>query len=295
MRKVSLKEQDYDFFHSMEKYEGFLNKHHRLTFNFMSHLAIKGLTNSPEVLGYIKYLIVDEFQDINRAQFTLIEKIGEHASIFVVGDPRQSVYQWRGSDERYFNEFSDHFSNVQTIPIDQNRRSSKKIIGVSNTIADNFETGSYNHMKEEREHEGHVSTLFFEDMDLEAKTIAETIKRAKEQGADFSDFGILFRSVNTSAQPIIEIFRKLKIPYMVGGKIGLFRRGEAQALGRLMAWLSESGFWQLDNFNWKERLMGSDLLITAIEHWKNAVKFTLPTDLKVKLQIWKDSVLLLFR
>lgn len=286
-----LKDQDYDFFHSMEKYEGFLNEHHRLTFNYMSHLAIEELSKAPEILDYVKYLIVDEFQDINRAQFALIKMIGDNASVFVVGDPRQSIYQWRGSDERYFNEFSDHFPNAMTIPINQNRRSAKKIIKASNTIADNFETSSYDHMKEVRDEEGYVNTIFFSDMDSEAETIADKIKHAKEAGANYSDFGILFRSVNTSAQPIIDKFRKLRIPYMVGGKIGLFKRGEAQALGRLMVWLNEKGFWQSDKFNWKDRLIGPDLLKTAVEHWRNAVGFDLPENLEVQLQNWKDTVL----
>ena len=87
------------------------------------------------------------------------------------------------------------------------------------------------------------------------------------------------RSVNTSADPFIQIFKKRKIPYIVGGKVGLFKRDEAKAIGRLISWLAEDGFWIDNPFNWNDKITGEDLLTSGIDCWKNAVDFPLPLSL----------------
>ena len=90
-----LKKQAPDFFERLKRYEAQLEKDKQLTFGRMIQQAVLSLKESPDVLGYVNHLIVDEYQDINRAQQELITLVGKNASIFVVGDPRQSIYQWR--------------------------------------------------------------------------------------------------------------------------------------------------------------------------------------------------------
>ena len=110
------------FFNSYKKYEEHLKRHKRLTFDRMITLAVHHLLEKPEVLSYVKYLIVDEYQDINHAQEHLIKLIGSAGNIFIVGDPRQTIYQFRGSDPGCFDSFATHYPDVETISITENRR-----------------------------------------------------------------------------------------------------------------------------------------------------------------------------
>lgn len=292
MDRATLKEKEYDFFHSMEKYEKLLDRYRRLTYNYMGYLSVKKMRENAESTRFIKYLIVDEFQDINFSQYETIKLIGESSSLFVVGDPRQSIYQWRGSNESFFLNFSNDFPDTEEIWINENRRSGTRIIELSNKIASNFEGVDYEEMIDTRGETGELDVVSYENAKEEAEKIVSEIIEAKERGGNYSDFGVLFRSVNTSGQPIIDELRKRKIPYVVGGKLGLFKRDEAQALGRLFVWLHDGkGFWQLNSWNPNDKISGEDLVNTAIEFWKNAVNFNISDDIFEKLKSWKIRIL----
>lgn len=290
-RKV-LKKQAPDFYKKLKKYEEFLDSYHRLTFDRLLYEAASRLRERPEILKDKKYLIVDEFQDINKSQFQLIESIGKNASVFVVGDPRQSIYQWRGSNESFFLDFSDKFPEAKTVNIKENWRSSSEIVRVSNKFADKFEEVDYEHMYAKRKNSGEVTKLRFQNDNEEAKWITDQIERLVNEGkCKYSDFGVLLRSVNTSAEPFLQEFKARRIPFLVGGKVGLFRRDEAQAVGRLITWLSDDGFWVENPYNWRSQIKGDDLLKTGLQHWENAVDFSLPSNIRERLEKWKKDVL----
>ena len=115
------------FFKQLKKYEDILDSYKRLTFDRMVKLAVIKLHEKPDKLKHVKYLLVDEYQDINRAQEKLIQLIGTNAGIFIVGDPRQTIYKWRGSDETCFEDFARNYPDTETISITENRRSAKSI------------------------------------------------------------------------------------------------------------------------------------------------------------------------
>ncbi|WP_135611143.1 ATP-dependent DNA helicase [Methanococcoides sp. AM1] len=288
--KSKIKKDAPEFQNHFLKYEEILDSHKRLTFNRMINLTIENLSPNPEVLEHVKYLIVDEYQDINRAQEKLIRLIGEKASIFIVGDPRQTIYQWRGSDEGCFDDFVTYYSDTDTVPITENRRSTKSILNIANEFADKFET-KYAHLDSTRKEDGAVYLGQFEDAAEEAEWIADQIESHVNSGAcTYSDFGILFRSVKTSAPAFIDIFRERNIPVMVGGKVGLFRRYEIKAVGKLFAWLFEGAFWK-DNSD-EEPLEGDDILYSALEDWNiGASDISLPGDMVSTLVEWKKSAL----
>ena len=135
----NLKKKAPEFYKCFKKYEEILDSHKRLTFNRMINLALTNLQEKQNVLSDVKYLIVDEYQDINRAQEKLIQLIGLNSEIFIVGDPRQTIYQWRGSDEKCFEDFAVKHIDAETISINENRRSGRQIIEVSNQFSDYFE------------------------------------------------------------------------------------------------------------------------------------------------------------
>ena len=289
--KEKLEKSEPEFIKSFEKYEGLLDSHKRLTFNRMINLVIDKLSARPEVLEYVEYLIVDEYQDINRAQEQLIRLIGNSARIFIVGDPRQTIYQWRGSDEKCFKDFVKHYSDTETISISENRRSVRSILEIANGFADTFET-RYEHLDPTRDGNGAVYLGEFETAMKEAEWIAAQIESHVGSGAcSYSDIGILFRSVMTSAPVFIDIFRQGNIPVIVGGKVGLFRRFDVKAVSKLMAWLHKDGFWKNDRWE-HDAIEGDDLLNCALDDWKEGVPgLPLPDDIVSALTEWKDSTL----
>jgi DNA helicase-2/ATP-dependent DNA helicase PcrA len=267
-----LKKRAPEFFRKMKKYEDLLKQHRLLTFGRIIYEAVLKLRQAPDTLNQVKYLLVDEYQDINRAQAELIEYVGRSGGVFVVGDPRQSIYQWRGSDERFFSKFTEKFPDALPISINENRRSAKRIVKNANKFADSFERAKYEPMDPTRSEEGFVAIACNETPEKEALWIVDQIQALMKADKDlkFSDFGILTRSVSTSAGPLIDVFKDRRIPYLVGGKVGLFKRDEAQALGRIFAWFSEDGFWTQDPFKWGEKVTGEELLISALVYWNTA-------------------------
>jgi DNA helicase-2/ATP-dependent DNA helicase PcrA len=290
----NLRQKAADFFRQFLKYEELLKRHRLITFGQMIALAVQKLEANPGVLSNIKHLIVDEYQDINRAQDKLIQLIGRNASTFIVGDPRQSIYQWRGSDERCFEEFLRNFPRCEKVSIKENWRSVPPIVKAANVIAETFERTKYEPLVPTRKEPASVYVADFDRPDDEAKWIAGQIKELVEskKACRYPDIAILLRSVSTSAKPFVDVFRKEDIPYVVGGKLGLFQRDEAQAVGRLLAWLYEEGFWREGFFGEGGYMDGDDLLKSAIEKWKAASKSKVEAnDLSKDLVRWKEKVL----
>ena len=281
------------FFRSLKTYEDSLEKVQQLTFNRMVSLAVQHLQSNSDTLAHVKHLIVDEYQDINRAQEALIRLIGQGGCIFIVGDPRQTIYQWRGSDEGCFENFTTHYPDVATITIRENRRSASSIVRLSNKFADTFESHHYDHMAEVRPEPGGVYYLECNSDGEEAHWIADQIQEYIEAGrCSYGDIGILLRSVSTSGPPFIDEFRLRDIPFIIGGKVGLFRRSEIQAVGKLIAWLSDRGFFQRDKWSFRDQIHGDDLMLTARADWHDAVPEILPApDEEARLLVWKKDVL----
>ena len=287
-----VKEKNPEFYGVLEKYEEALDNYHRLTFGRLIYLAVNKIKEEPEKLPKISHLIVDEYQDINHAQEELIRLLGQNASIMVVGDPRQTIYQWRGSDDQCFERFvTELYPDAESIVIPENRRSGKNIVAVGNTVADKFENRKFEHMISIKEKNGYVYVALPEDPEEEARWIANQIQKlVNEKGFKYSDFGILLRSVGTSGNPFIKVFKEMGIPYIVGGTIGLFRREEAMAVGKLFTWLYDGGFFK----SYKSKVTEYDELVdSALDDWISATGLLRDedrNDLKAKLLKWKMDI-----
>ncbi|MEM2966758.1 MAG: ATP-dependent DNA helicase [Candidatus Nitrosocaldaceae archaeon] len=279
-----------DFCEKLEHYKFLLDKHKLITFGSMITLAVNELRENPNTLNHIRYLIVDEYQDINKAQEEFIRLVGSNGEIFIVGDPRQTIYRWRGSDESFFHSFENVFNNTKTIIIKENRRSGIKIVKNANKFAESL-SNKYDNMEATRMEDGFIGLIAHDTPEDEATWIADRIEELiKEYGLNYSDIGILTRSVRSSADILIDILKERRIPYIVGGKIGLFKRDEAQALGRIFAWLADDGFWVDDPWDWGKRITGDDLLTTALEYWGRVYQYEIPHDVNSKLNIIKTNL-----
>lgn len=255
-----------DFLRYLNKYEEKQDSHKVLTFGRMVFLTVKHLEKRSDVLKDIKHLVVDEYQDINRAQERLIWQIAENASCYIVGDPRQCIYEWRGSAPECFDRFAEAF-NCETINITENRRSIESVVNIGNTVAQHFETDVLKRpMIPVREESGPVLCVEHDHVSNEANWLAEQIRSLVDSGiCNYSDIAILLRSVSTSGPLIADALKNLGIPFLVGGKIGLFQRDEAQTIGRIFAWCADM-FWRTNRYGGGS-LEGDDLIESALELW----------------------------
>lgn len=285
------RKRDIDFLDKIHHYETLLDNHKQLTFNRMIRLAVENLRKHPEVTGHIKHLIVDEYQDINHVQEELIQLIGTNGNIFIVGDPRQTIYQWRGSDETCFKEFATKYPNTATIHIKENRRSTVAVIETANGFSDTFCRTKYDHIDPVRTEQGKVLLTEMDSDVTEVRWIADQIQFLVDAGkCAYKDIALLFRSVTTSAPPFIEEFRRRDIRFVVGGKVGLFRRLEILGVGQLFAWLWSDGFWIPSRS--KGRISGENLLHEALMNWNMGVpELTIGEQGIINLRKWKESVL----
>jgi len=280
-----------DFCEKLAHYEYLLDKHKLLTFGRMILLAVQKLRENPDTLSGVRHLIVDEYQDINRAQEELIRLVGKNGEIFIVGDPRQSIYQWRGSDDRFFESFEKTFKGTQTVTIRENRRSGKRIVANANKFAGTFVKAHFESMEATRKEDGFIGLVEEESPEEEADWIADQIRElVKKRGLKYSDIGVLTRSVSLAAGPLVDILKRRRTPYIVGGKVGLFKRDEAQALGRIFAWFYERGFWVEDQWKWNEQITGDDLLWTALDCWRSVYRYRTPRGVESRLREIKTDL-----
>lgn len=285
-----LEEKSHAFYIKLRLYEEILKKNKRLSFSQIISFAVRHIENSPKSVLYIRHLLVDEYQDINRAQENLVKLIGKNANIFVVGDPRQTIYKWRGSNEGLFENFKTIFSGVQDISLSENRRSSKSVIAVANAISEQM-TNKSKPLKPLRNEEGFAGSIDFGSKEEEANWIVKRIKDLVEvkKCANYSDIAILFRSVKISGEPFLKELRKLNVPFTIGGNSGLFQKDEVQAIARLFSWLSYKGFWQVGFGINKNEIRDEELLKTGIQKWKQATNIQLGEKEIDSLKSWKKK------
>lgn len=200
----------------------------------------------------LKYLIVDEYQDVNPVQEYIISslvKLG--ANICVVGDDDQTIYQWRGSDIKYIIEFQRRYNNVKPIRLVDNFRSSPAIVELATRVINNntYRLPKQMEAKSDQVYEqGDVLYNAYDNVDDENQFIADQIKKlrgveftekGKTRGLDYSDFCILLRKWK-KAENIIKTLEANNIPFIVGGVNELFARPEVRASIQLFNYLNEN-------------------------------------------------------
>ncbi|MEX1099108.1 MAG: UvrD-helicase domain-containing protein, partial [Bacteriovoracaceae bacterium] len=217
----------YDFF---VDYEAELHKSNAVDFGGLITGVLNLFDNFPEVLERyqkrFKYLLVDEYQDTNRAQFKLIKMLSEKSrNICVVGDEDQSIYSWRGADIRNILDFESLFGDAQLIKLEQNYRSSKNIIEAATHVISRNEQRKGKEMWTDNERGESIQIVECPDDKAEASFIGKETQNLIDSGVDPADIAIFYRT-NAQSRVVEDALRSLKIAYRVVAGIKFYERKE---------------------------------------------------------------------
>ena len=192
----------------------------------------KLFSDFPDVLAHYqdryRYLLIDEYQDTNAAQFTIVKMlIGERRNLCVVGDDDQSIYSWRGADISNILEFPQHFPGAKVVKLEQNYRSTSSILDAANAVIGSNENRHDKRLWSDLGRGEKVKVIKTAGGEAEAEFITGMISQLKnsDPAASWKDFAILYRS-NHLSRELEQALRRQQIPYRLVGGQEFYKRRE---------------------------------------------------------------------
>ncbi len=241
-----------------DKYQDLREQHKFLDYTMMIAEAVAELKQNPIVREYVssqvRYLVVDEYQDINPLQEYLISELASlGANVCVVGDDDQTIYQWRGSDICNIKEFATRYRNIKRVCLNENWRSSAGIVTCGRRIIEALHDRLGKAMestKAQKFDKGDILALSFRNPLEEGEWLAGKIKSlygcayqdksdTSPRGLTYSDFAILLRSIRLDAHPILSSLERNEVPFVVVGMNSLFETSEAICMRLVFYYLAE--------------------------------------------------------
>ena len=206
-----------------EYYERELRKNNALDFDDLLLVAVKLLQSNEAVLDKyskrFRYVMIDEYQDTNHAQYLLAKLLASHwKNIAVVGDADQSIYAWRGADIQNILDFEKDYPNCKSIKLEQNYRSTKIILDAANAVIENNEGRPKKNLWTDKTEGAKIQHFTAQSEHEEAAFIGDTIAKKHDiHGVPYGDMAILYRT-NAQSRVLEEALIKRALPYiMVGG------------------------------------------------------------------------------
>lgn len=212
-------------------YQSKLKQNQAMDFDDLMLKTIELFKQNREVLTYyqnrFKYIHVDEYQDTNRAQYTLVQYLAAKSrNLFVVGDADQSIYKWRGADIRNIREFEDDFPGARIIKLEQNYRSKKNILDLANSVIANNPNRRDKNLWTDKEPGEKIGYYMAYDEKDEAKFVVEKIRTfTREREHKASDCAILYRT-NAQSRSFEDNLMLNGMPYKVIGGLKFYERKE---------------------------------------------------------------------
>jgi DNA helicase-2/ATP-dependent DNA helicase PcrA len=198
----------------------------------------------------LQYIMVDEFQDIDKPQYRLMRALcGYHKNLFIVGDPDQTIYTWRGASVKFLLDFDKEFPGTRTIMMMRNYRSTPEILATANCLIDKNRNRMRKELAPTLPSGAPVTWLHCESPEAEAAAIAGRIAELHESGIPYRDIAILYRA-HYVTRSIEEVFLRLKLPYVIYSGVQFFARAEVKdALSylRLLAYRDDLSFLRVAN------------------------------------------------
>jgi DNA helicase-2/ATP-dependent DNA helicase PcrA len=173
-----------------------------------------------------QYIMVDEFQDTNPAQYELLEHLtGTHDNLAVVGDDDQAIYRWRGATVQNILGFEDDFPDAEVVKLEQNYRSTGVILDAANDVIEHNPERRDKKLWTDRDGGDEITVFTGSDDREEASFVAEEITSLVQRGAEYGDFAVFYR-VNAQSRQIEEQLQNWGIPYQVIGGVSFYERME---------------------------------------------------------------------
>lgn len=224
----------------IEEYQATLQDNNAIDFDDILCLVVKLFKTHPDILEQyqerFQYIMVDEYQDTNKIQYELIHLLAaKYENICVVGDDDQSIYEWRGADVQNILSFEKDHENAKIIKLEENYRSTKKILHLANAVIANNETRKEKALWTQNE-EGEPIVYYEADDDRdEGHFIVRQIKDImNKSNYSYGDFAVLIRT-SSQFRSLEEVFLKNGVPYRIYGGIKFFQRKEIKDI---LAYLS---------------------------------------------------------
>ena len=213
-----------EFINTYNMYEEYKEQVKKIDFDDMLLRTYYLLSENKRALEMVrqvyKYILVDEFQDINKVQFEVLKLMANpNNNIFVVGDEDQSIYGFRGARPDFLLQFEEYFKGTEKILLDINYRSKKEIIDVSNKL---IEKNVSRYDKTIKCHQGQGATVNYimpKDSEDEAIQIGkEILEEIKKDYVEYSDFAVIYRT-NIQSRALVDVFMDMRIPFVIKDSI----------------------------------------------------------------------------
>jgi len=215
-------------------YQKRLHDSNAMDFDDMLMLTVEVLERFPEALERwqkaFRYVLVDEYQDTNHAQYRLLQLLaGKHRNLMVVGDPDQSIYAFRGADIRNILEFERDFPETKVIPLEQNYRSTNTILSAANAVIANNRERKEKNLWSELGEGLPVHAIEVEDEHAEARFVAAEIAALVEEGYSADEVAVFYRT-NAQSRVLEDVLVRQGIAYQVIGGPRFYERAEIKDL-----------------------------------------------------------------
>src|SRR3989475_2186437 len=220
------------------RYEKRIREAGVVDFDDLLLLVVKLLGESPETLawyrGLWKHVLVDEYQDTNRAQYRIIRSLtDEHRNVCVVGDSDQSIYKWRGADINNILDFEKDFPGTRVVKLEQNYRSTKSILALAAAVIDNNLQRKDKTLWTENPQGEPAAVYRGWDEHEEANFVAQTILKTRAAGVGWDGIAVFYRT-NAQSRELEDALRRARIPYVIVGGVRFYERKEIK---NTLAWL----------------------------------------------------------
>ena len=216
-----------------KSYNSSLKENNAVDFDDLLNFPLEIFNNHPRILGKYqklwKYILVDEYQDTNKAQFLLVKMLAEkHRNICVVGDDDQSIYAWRGADIRNILDFEKDFPECETFTLENNYRSTNQILQAAQSVVRNNLDRVDKDLLSVNGEGDLIGVIETHDEMEEADAVINALqKEIKLKKRTFNDFSILYRT-NSQSRALEDSFRRNAIPYKIIGGTRFYERKEVK-------------------------------------------------------------------
>ena len=215
-----------NFYKIYSLYEAYKREKKMIDFDDMLVKCYHLLMKNDKILSVwrdkLKYILIDEFQDINRVQYETIKLLSKpNDNLFIVGDDDQSIYSFRGAKPEFLLNFSDDYKNSKKIILNENYRSTKNIVEISKEVIKNNKKRYIKNMITNNKEGRNINIIQAQDITVEAKIVADRIlELSKDNNIPLSEIAIIYRT-NVQSRAIIDMFLDMNIPFVVRDKVAI--------------------------------------------------------------------------